>query len=205
MVGTSGLACALPRGLADSRSVPLQKHKVVKWLLVLIVVTSCAAGGVSDRRITGRTAEDVGTPTLHTPEQLVVAPTAAWSFYEDTLRLFPPNVSPPHMDWVQGPRLDCADETGFTTGERDKDDNTLICFGGDYTPGSYTARVSVVPSRSLSHDGVLTHELCHALAHFAHYYADGSPSDGDPNHIGPCFVPGGYVEQANAALAQLSY
>lgn len=171
----------------------------MKWLLVVALFFGCAADAGSDRRITGITSEDIGTVASHTPEQLEAAPVAVWSFYESTLRLFPAGVEIPHMDWVQGPRLTCADETGFATGETDH--SALICFGGEYTPGSYTAHVAVVPSRTLSHDGVLTHELCHALANFAHYYADGSPSDGDPNHLGPCFVPGGYVEQADAALA----
>lgn len=123
----------------------------------------------------------------HTPAELADATRIVWSALE---HLRWPNqtvtVTMPVVTWITPPALDCADGTGIRGADG-------VCYAGWFN-ADWTAHVTLPPGRTLAGDGILAHELCHGIA-----WLDGG--DGDPAHTGVCFQAGGWVEQANAALA----
>jgi hypothetical protein len=92
----------------------------------------------------------------------------------------------PLVQWNR--ELDCASGTGWL--HPDRPDH---CVRGLHHEG--TLIVALWPGADLAQTS-LAHETCH----FVEWARSG---DGDPGHRGPCFVPGGLVEQANDALWKL--
>jgi hypothetical protein len=135
---------------------------------------------------------DVTTPadtraTPYSTDELEAARALAWTSYGPTgVGAYAGYVAAPRIQWIQGVNLDCDNGTGYTDGTLNTD-GTLVCWGGQFFVLTWTAKVAVVPGRSLSYDGVLAHEMGHAVAWQASYWTDGAQADGDSGHVGRAF------------------
>jgi hypothetical protein len=157
---------------------------VLAFVFASVLYLGCAADTGGDVRSV--TAPGVTGAAPHTPVELAAATGAAWRVLED-LRWPRQTVTltPPEVIWVQPADLNCGNATGYLG-----DDG--VCYAGMF--GGWTARVSLPAGATIAGDGILAHELCHAIVSV-------DSGDGDPDHTGVCFQSGGWVEQANAAIA----
>jgi hypothetical protein len=90
---------------------------------------------------------------------------------------------PPEVVWRSGGMLDCASGRGWK-------DRWGRCVSGLSHPGGRLVEVAW-DGRSPPSGTSLVHELGHSVL-----FRQGSP-DGDPEHKGPMFAPGGEVERVN--------
>jgi hypothetical protein len=156
--------------------------------LAALALAACGGSvGTTDTRSAIEAPAVIGSPS-HRPAELAAAVSVAWRTFEglrwprQTVTLTPPMVI-----WVQPVDLNCGNATGYLG-----DDG--VCYAGMFS--GWTARVTLPAGATLAGDGILAHELCHAIAS-----VDGG--DGDPDHVGVCFQPGGWVELANSAIAAM--
>lgn len=104
-------------------------------------------------------------------------------------------VKPPPVEWMTGSSLNCGANDG---GWESNDYNPPQCVAGESTWQPFNAQVAWPAGATQFSITAFAHEFCHLR--------DGVISDGadlDPNHTGECFVPGGLVEKANDALAEI--
>lgn len=97
----------------------------------------------------------------------------------------------PTVAWVEAADLTCVSSDCrlgqcFAT--------ELGCRAGLSWPTTTVMQVAWPEGTTGIHQTLAGHEACH-LRSLA------LTGDGDADHRGPCFAPGGYVDQANAALA----
>jgi len=98
---------------------------------------------------------------------------------------------PPVVGWIDKPDCSYVGSTGINwSGFEDNDD---LCVQGDTYPTDWTI---IMLSEPTMWQTTIAHEMCHG----ASYAATG---DGDPDHKGPCFTSGGYVDVENAKLKEM--
>jgi hypothetical protein len=103
-------------------------------------------------------------------------------------------VAPPAIEWVTGQALNCgANNAGWVSHAY----SPPLCVAGLSNWEPFDALVAWPPGAEFS-TTAFAHELCHLR--------DGVLTNGqdlDSNHTGECFVSGGLVEKADAALAEV--
>ncbi len=126
-------------------------------------------------------------PVPYSDSQLARAQDLAWADILSNSGYADHRVGPPAVEWVRLPM-----------GESCLPGSEDACYGGWFNRGTWSAIVAVRTGHRLSDWVVLAHELCHGRAYF-------EGGDGDPLHVGPCYVPGGWAEHAQAALAAAGF
>lgn len=101
--------------------------------------------------------------------------------------------APPTIVWRRGADLDCAQGRGWMEITLVHGAESKICVAGATWDQAWMSMVALPEGVPFSKTA-LAHEICHGAQ-----IQQGLGPDYD--HAGPCFVPGGPVEQANAALA----
>ncbi len=99
---------------------------------------------------------------------------------------------PPRIGWYE-PECSYTDDAGNVW--QGYNSTHGYCDQGDTIEDSdvWTIVVVTVPSM---HESALPHELCHAASFLKGH-------GWDPDHLGPCFVPGGPVDQEKQKLTDL--
>lgn len=107
-----------------------------------------------------------------------------WSYYKMTDR------DMPIIGWID--YTDCKWEgfPGFWDGE--------MCVDGDTMASVKTVLLMSSQWDVAPHLSAIEHELCHMRSWIV-------TGDADADHKGPCFVPGGYVDQVTALMIAKGY